>query len=190
MQETKKIVAEQKLDMKVVSAEYSFDTSKLIISFVAENRVDFRDLVKSLAGLFKTRIELRQIGVRDEAKLVGGFGPCGRQLCCTNHLCSFEKVSIKMAKNQGLSLNPQSISGACGRYLCCLAYEDDQYASVLAKMPKLNSKVQTADGVGTVVFNNVLKEQVTVKFLKDDGSYTTNDYALSEIKFGKEENDK
>lgn len=190
LKETKKIVAEQKLDMKVVSAEYSFDTSKLIISFVSDNRVDFRDLVKSLASMFKTRIELRQIGVRDEAKIVGGFGPCGRQLCCTNHLCSFEKVSIKMAKNQGLSLNPQSISGACGRYMCCLAYEDDQYASVIAKMPKLNSKVQTADGIGVVVFNNVLKEQVSVKFFKEDGSYTTNDYALSEVKFGKEDDDK
>lgn len=181
--ETKKIVAQQKLDMSVVSSEYTFDTSKLIISFVAENRVDFRELVKLLAGMFKTRIELRQIGVRDEAKIVGGYGPCGRQLCCANHLCSFEKVSIKMAKNQGLSLNPQSISGACGRYMCCLAYEDSQYSKVLAKMPKLNEKVQTPDGEGTVVFNNVLKEQVSVKFAKDDGSYTTNDYALSEIKF-------
>ena len=186
----KKVVAEQKLDMKVVSAEYSFDTSKLIISFVADDRVDFRELVKQLASMFKTRIELRQIGVRDEAKIVGGYGPCGRQLCCANHLCSFEKVSIKMAKNQGLSLNPQSISGACGRYMCCLAYEDDQYASVLQKMPKLHSKVQTPDGVGVAVFNNVLKEQVSVKFVKDDGSYTTNDYTLSEIKFGKEDNEK
>jgi cell fate regulator YaaT (PSP1 superfamily) len=188
--ETKKVVLEQKLDMKVVAAEYSFDTTKLIISFVAEDRVDFRDLVKTLAAMFKTRIELRQIGVRDEAKLVGGYGPCGRGLCCANHLCSFEKVSIKMAKNQGLSLNPQSISGACGRYMCCLGYEDEQYSQVLAKMPKLNSKVKTPDGVGVVVFNNVLKEQVSVKFIKDDGSFTTNDYALTEIKFGKEEDDK
>jgi cell fate regulator YaaT (PSP1 superfamily) len=190
MQETKKLVREQGLDMKIVASEYTFDTSKLIISFLSENRVDFRELVKTLAGMFKTRIELRQIGVRDEAKILGGIGPCGRKLCCSNHLCNFEKVSIKMAKNQGLSLNPSGISGVCGRYMCCLAYEDEFYAKTLAKMPKLNSKVSTPDGEGVAVFNNVLKEEVTVKFTGEDGTIKTTDYALGEIKFGANENAK
>lgn len=190
LQETKSLVKKQMLDMKVISAEYTFDTSKLIISFTSENRVDFRELVKTLAGLFKTRIELRQIGVRDEAKILGGIGPCGRQLCCSNHLCSFEKVSIKMAKNQGLSLNPTGISGSCGRYMCCLAYEDDFYADAMAKMPKLNSKVKTPDGEGVCSFNNVLKQTVTVKFVGEDGSHKFADYSLGEIKFedGKKQN--
>ena len=185
LEETKKVAKQLGLDMKIVSAEYSFDTSKLIISFVAENRIDFRDLVKYLAGMFKTRIELRQIGVRDETKLVGGIGPCGRKLCCANHLRTFDKVTIKMAKNQSLSLNPASLSGACGRYMCCLAYEDENYVKLLEKMPKLNSKVQTADGEGTVVYNNVLKEKVSVKFVKEDGTSQIGEYALSEIKFEK-----
>lgn len=185
LEETKAYAQNLNLDMKVVSAEYSFDTSKLIISFVADNRVDFRDLVKYLASAFKTRIELRQIGVRDETKLLGGFGICGRKLCCANHLKNMDKVSIKMAKNQGLSLNPQTLSGTCGRYMCCLAYEDEHYASVLQKMPKLNSRVKTPDGEGIVSYNNVLKEQVSVKFVKEDGSFSVMEYPLSQIKFTK-----
>lgn len=188
LEETKKIAKKQMLDMKVISAEYTFDTSKLVICFTSDNRVDFRELVKSLAGMFKTRIELRQIGVRDEAKILGGMGPCGRQLCCANHLSNFEKVSIKMAKNQGLSLNPAGISGACDRYMCCLAYEDEYYASTLAKMPKLNSKVKTPNGEGVCSYNNVLKQTVTVKFLQDDGSFKFEEFGLGEIKFGNTEN--
>ena len=179
----KKMVRHHKLEMKIIDAEYSFDLSKLAFTFTADGRVDFRELLKSLAGEFKTRIELRQVGVRDEAKILGGYGPCGRPLCCANHLRDFGKVSIKMAKDQSLSLNPTGINGVCGRLMCCLAYEENDYAKALLNMPKLGSKVKTPDGEGTVTFNNVLKDEVTVKFVNQDGSYLIRDYALGEIKF-------
>lgn len=182
----KNLIKKHKLEMKLIDAEYSFDMTKLAFSFTAEGRVDFRDLLKSMAGEFKTRIELRQVGVRDEAKILGGYGPCGRQLCCSNHLKDFEKVSIKMAKDQGLSLNPSGINGVCGRLKCCLAYEENDYTSALQNMPKLGAKVGTPDGEGTVTFNNVLKDEVSVKFINEDGSYSIKDYALGEIKFDKE----
>lgn len=184
LSEVKTMAKQYGLEMKVIDAEYMFDMSKLIFTFTADDRVDFRELVKSLASTFKTRIELRQVGVRDEAKILGGLGPCGRQTCCKNHLKEFEKVSVKMAKNQGLSLNPTGISGTCGRLMCCLAYEDNQYVEALSKMPKLNSKVKTPDGVGSVTYNNILKNLVSVKFVNEDGSYKINEYALSEIEFG------
>ena len=182
--ETKKLASKLGLSMKLVDAEYSFDTAKLSITYTAEDRVDFRELVKQLASIYKTRIELRQIGARDEAKHLGGLGPCGRPLCCANHLRELGKVSLKMAKNQGLSLNPTGISGTCGRLMCCLAYEDSDYAKALSQMPKLNSKVQTPDGEGIDVYNNILKNQVSVKFVGEDGTYKIVDYALGEIKFG------
>lgn len=186
--EAKAIVKQFGLEMKLVDAYYVFDLSKLIISFTANGRIDFRQLVKSLAGKFKTRIELRQIGVRDESKVVGGYGVCGRQLCCAGHLKDFGKVCLKMAKDQGLSLNPNGLTGVCGRLMCCLQYEDKFYADALAKMPKLGSVVSTPDGKGINTYNNILKNEVTVKFQNEDGSYTTKDFALSEISFEKKAN--
>lgn len=179
----KKMAKKHNLEMKLIDAEYTFDMTKLAFTFTSDGRVDFRALLKTLAGEFKTRIELRQVGVRDEAKILGGYGPCGRPLCCSNHLKDFGKVSIKMAKDQGLSLNPSGINGVCGRLMCCLAYEENDYVKTLEKMPKLNSKVITPDGEGTVTFNNVLTTEVSVKFVNQDGSYIVKDYALGEVKF-------
>lgn len=185
LNKSKQLAKHHNLEMKLIDAEYTFDTSKLTFSFTAEGRVDFRELLKSMATEFKTRIELKQIGARDETKIIGGYGPCGRPLCCANHLRDFGKVSIKMAKDQGLSLNPTGINGMCNRLFCCLQYEENDYAEALQNMPRLNSKVKTPDGEGTVTFNNVLKDEVSVKFVNEDGSYTIRDYALGEIKFEK-----
>lgn len=156
-------IAEHKLEMKLVDVEYTFDNSKAIFYFTADGRVDFRDLVKDLASVFKTRIELRQIGVRDEAKMIGGMGICGRSLCCATWLGDFNSVSIKMAKEQNLSLNPSKISGICGRLMCCLNYEQAAYEEIRKRMPKYGSLVQTPQGKGDVVGNNVVKETVKVK---------------------------
>ena len=183
--QVKQMVKQYGIDMNLVSAYYTFDMTKLIISFTADGRVDFRDLVKGLATEFKTRIELKQIGVRDKAKVLGGYGMCGRPLCCSKFLNDFGKVTLKMAKNQNLSLNPNGITGSCGRLMCCMQYEDSQYVEALEKMPKINSKVKTPDGEGIAIYNNVLKNLVTVKFVSDDGSYRNQEYALSEIKFDK-----
>lgn len=171
------------LDMRVVDIEYVFDGSKVVISFVSESRVDFRDLVKELASKFKSRIELRQIGIRDKAKSIGGIGPCGRECCCKSHLNAFDKVSIKMAKNQGLSLNPTQISGLCGRLLCCLEYENPYYSEVIAKMPKLGSTVKTPEGTGTVIYQNILKQKVSVRVQSGEDSNTIKDFDLDQIKF-------
>lgn len=179
--ETTKLVNKYKLDMKIVDANFTLDGQKVIIDFVCEDRVDFRDLVKELAGVLKLRIELRQIGIRDQAKIVGGIGECGRECCCKKYLNDFDKVSIKMAKTQGLSLNTSKISGICGRLMCCLAYENDYYSEISAKMPKLNSKVITKDGEGIAVYNNLLKQTVSVKFVNDD-SVKIDEYPLKEIK--------
>ena len=174
------IVNDFKLDMKIVSVELTLDKSKMLINFTSDNRVDFRELVKTLASEFKTRIELRQIGPRDEVKILGGLGPCGRPCCCTKNTGDFEHVSIKMAKNQGLSLNPSNISGLCGRLMCCLSYENKHYAEALKLMPKVGSEVKTPDGIGTVLYNNLLKRTVEVKF-EDDKK----EYAVSELEFNK-----
>lgn len=161
-------IAACKLDMKPVDAEYSFDGAKLIIYFTADNRVDFRDLVRELASAFHTRIELRQIGARDECKMLGGIAPCGRACCCSDHMSEFAHVTIKMAKNQSLSLNPAKISGLCGKLMCCLAYENEHYAETNKRMPKLNSFVTVPDGrVAKVTALNQLKETVRVKI--EDG---------------------
>lgn len=159
-------IAAHKLDMKLISAEYAFDNSKILFYFSAEGRVDFRNLVKDLAGLFHTRIELRQVGVRDEAKMLGGLGICGRPLCCAQFLPDFQPVSIKMAKEQGLSLNPTKISGSCGRLMCCLKYEQDTYASLLKITPKQGALVNTPEGHGTVVEVNVLSGNLKVRLEK------------------------
>lgn len=157
-------IEKDKLAMKLIRAEYTFDSSKVIFYFTADGRIDFRELVKELAAIFRIRIELRQIGVRDEAKLMGGIGCCGRELCCNKWLGDFEPVSIKMAKEQGLSLNPGKISGICGRLLCCLQYEHECYDYALKKLPSVGDKVKTPDGTGYVQKLNILAERVTVDF--------------------------
>ena len=151
-----------KLDMKLVDVEYTFDGSKVLFYFTADGRIDFRELVKDLASVFRTRIELRQIGVRDEAKMIGSYGICGRNLCCSQFLGDFAPVSIKMAKEQGLSLNPTKISGTCGRLMCCLKYEQEAYEDLLKITPKQGAFVSTPDGKGTVVYVNLLKGRVKV----------------------------
>ncbi len=158
-----KLIAELNLPMKLISAEYNFDGSRLTFYFGAEERVDFRKLVKELTGRFKTRVELRQVGPRDEAKLIGGFGRCGRPLCCASFLSEFAPISIKMAKEQDLPLNPMKISGVCGRLLCCLGYESEQYHSMKEKMPKVGQRVSTPMGLASVVGGNPLKETVMVE---------------------------
>lgn len=163
-------IREHKLSMKLVNVEYTFDRSKILFYFTADGRVDFRELVKTLAGIFRTRIELRQIGVRDEAKNMGSIGICGRKLCCSSFLDEFQPVSIKMAKEQGLSLNPTKISGVCGRLMCCLQYEQEGYEEMLKIVPPKGSLVQGEDGRGTVIECFTLKAMVKVKFDTKEGS--------------------
>ena len=163
-------IEQHKLDMHLVSAEYSFNGSKLVFYFTADERVDFRDLVKDLASQFRTRIELRQIGVRDEAKMLGGLGSCGRVVCCKQFLDDFHPVSIKMAKEQSLSLSPTKISGLCGRLMCCLQYEQSGYEEMKRRMPHVNREILTPDGIGTVVDNNVITEKTKVRLTMPDGS--------------------
>lgn len=174
-------IREHKLDMKLVDVEYTFDRNKIIFYFTADGRVDFRELVKDLASVFRTRIELRQIGVRDEAKMLGGIGPCGRLLCCSTFLGDFEPVSIKMAKDQNLSLNPAKISGLCGRLMCCLKYENDNYESARDEMPDIGKVVSTPMGNGRVVSVNVLDQSVQVE-LSIDKKIT--EFGLDEIAMG------
>lgn len=176
--------AELGLNMKLVDAEYTFDRSKLIFYFTADGRVDFRNLVRTLASIFRVRIELRQIYERDDTKMRGALAMCGRPCCCTTHLPDFEKVSIKMAKVQGLSLNPQKISGMCGRLLCCLKYENAYYSEVFKEMPKVGSRVKTADGEGVVEANDLIKLTSRVRVLTKDGSYDVRTYKLEELKVG------
>ncbi|PAD19697.1 MULTISPECIES: PSP1 domain-containing protein [Terribacillus] len=158
-----KKIREHKLDMNLVEVEYTFDRNKVIFYFTADGRVDFRNLVKDLAAVFKTRIELRQIGVRDEAKLLGGIGPCGRMLCCSTFLGDFEPVSIKMAKDQNLSLNPAKISGLCGRLMCCLKYENDEYEEAKRELPDLGEAIRTSYGSGKVVGLNILERLIQIE---------------------------
>lgn len=163
-----KKILEHNLDMKLIDVEYTFDNNKVLFYFTADGRVDFRELVKDLAAVFRTRIELRQIGVRDEAKVLGGIGMCGLRLCCSKFLGDFHPVSIKMAKEQGLSLNPTKISGACGRLMCCLKYEQDAYEDAIKRCPKVGALVETPDGNGTVEYVNLLKENVKVRLDKEE----------------------
>ena len=181
---TQELIEKHKLDMKLIDCEFAFDGSKVIFYYSAPSRVDFRELVKDLSSLFKMRIELRQIGIRDEIKMIGGIGACGRECCCSACLPDFKKVTIKMAKNQNLSLNPAKISGLCGRLMCCLAYENDYYADAGKKMPKIGSEVGTPDGKGTVVHINMLKMEVRVKIEdKQKDIVTYHDYPVDKIKF-------
>lgn len=171
-------IGEHKLDMKLVDVEYTFDRNKVIFYFTAEGRVDFRELVKDLAAVFRTRIELRQIGVRDEAKLLGGIGPCGRVLCCSSFLGEFEPVSIKMAKDQNLSLNPTKISGVCGRLMCCLKYENDTYEEMRRDLPDYGKRLTVPEGEGRVVGLNILDQVVQIE-LKDRSRVLT--YSMEEL---------
>lgn len=163
LERCREMVAEHGLPMKVISAEYSYDGSRLVFSFTADKRVDFRELVRDLAKAFRARIELRQVGVRDESKLMGGIGTCGRELCCASWLAEFSPVSIKMAKHQNLPLSPNEISGVCGRLLCCLAFEDEYYVRAKAALPRVGRMVVTSEGLGRVVGVNALKETVSVQ---------------------------
>jgi len=172
------------LEMKLVDVEYTFNGSKIVFYFTADGRVDFRELVKDLASVFKTRIELRQIGVRDEAKLLGGLGSCGRPVCCKAFLPDFQPVSIKMAKEQSLSLSPTKISGICGRLMCCLKYEQECYETMRRQMPKVGREVGTPDGInGTIVENNILTEKSKVKLTLPDGTIEVREYPFRELTF-------
>lgn len=180
-------IRKHNLDMKLVKVEYTFDNNKILFYFTADGRVDFRELVKDLASIFKTRIELRQIGVRDEAKLLGGIGVCGRPLCCSTYMADFVPVSIKMAKEQNLSLNPMKISGICGRLMCCLKNEEDTYEYLNSKLPKLGSYVTTPDGLsGKVSSVNVLRQKVKVIIeLEDEDEKEEREYTVDEISAAK-----
>lgn len=184
---TNELINKYNLQMKLVDANFTLDGSKVIISYVCEDRVDFRELVKDLASQLKVRIELRQIGIRDQAKKLGGIGFCGKECCCKKYLNDFDKVSIKMAKTQGLSLNPTKISGICGRLMCCLSYENEFYSEVSGKMPKLNAKVETPDGVGTVIYNNLLKQISTVR-IENENDTKINEYPADQLKVLPKEN--
>lgn len=174
-------IQKHNLIMKLIDVEYTFDNNKIIFYFTAEGRVDFRELVKDLASVFRTRIELRQIGVRDEAKMIGGLGPCGRPMCCSVHLGDFAPVSIKMAKEQNLSLNPTKISGICGRLMCCLNYEQNTYEDIRKRLPKVASIVQTEYGKGEVVSNSVVNESVKIKVKIEDGEDTIKEVSINEL---------
>lgn len=182
--EIKNIVREQGLEMKVISCDCAYNFSRLTINFTSDTRVDFRNLVKVLAEKYKARIELRQIGPREAARIIGGIGPCGKECCCKQGLKIDDHVTIKMAKTQGLSLNPNSVSGLCGKLLCCLAYENPYYQEMSLLMPKVNSLVSTPDGQGKVVYNDLLKKIVSVKFESENTS-EIKEYDLDNVKFSK-----
>ena len=176
-------IKKHKLDMKLIDAEYTFDNNKVLFYFTADGRIDFRELVKDLASVFKTRIELRQVGVRDETKMLGGIGICGRPLCCNTYLSEFIPVSIKMAKEQSLSLNPTKISGICGRLMCCLKNEQEAYEELNSNLPDIGEKVKTFDGFkGEVVSVNVLRQKVKIVVEVDD-EREIKEYAIDELKF-------
>ena len=185
MQICKEKIQKHGLDMKLIDCEYTFDGSKIVFYFTSAGRVDFRELVKDLASAFHIRIELRQVGTRDETKYLGGIAPCGRVCCCAGNMPEFKKVSNKMAKTQGLSLNPGKISGLCGRLMCCLSYESDYYAEAYKKVPKVGSEVGTPEGKGTVVSVNMLKMLVKVKIDDRNGGLIFKDFPAEEIRFRK-----
>ena len=180
-------IAEHGLEMKLVNVEYNLTGSKVVFYFTADDRVDFRDLVKDLAYVFKTRIELRQIGVRDEAKMLGGLGPCGRPVCCKQFLDDFRPVTIKMAKEQNLALSPTKISGLCGRLMCCLQYEESCYEQMHKLMPRTGKEIETPDGVGIVVENNVITEKTKVKLTAEDGTIDIKEYPYEDLGPGAKE---
>ncbi|KAJ49947.1 cell fate regulator YaaT (PSP1 superfamily) [Clostridium tetanomorphum] len=174
-------IQQHNLNMKLIDVEYTFDNNKVIFYFTADGRVDFRELVKDLAAIFRTRIELRQIGVRDEAKMIGGLGPCGRAMCCSTYLGDFAPVSIKMAKEQNLSLNPTKISGICGRLMCCLNFEQETYEEIRKKLPKTGSMIRTEYGDGEVISNSVVKESVKAKIKAKNGEEFIQEISIDEL---------
>lgn len=188
MPEIKKKSLALGLMMKFVSAEYSLDASKILIVFSSEERVDFRQLLKELAVMLKARIELRQIGQRDEIKVCGAVGQCGQPCCCARFLNEFEHVTVKMAKIQGLSLSPTKINGICGRLMCCLGYESNMYEELIQKMPKVSSEINTPHGRGVVVYNDILRERVSVRLKSEGDTYTVEDFSLEEINQAKDIN--
>ncbi|MEE1219131.1 MAG: stage 0 sporulation family protein [Ruminococcus sp.] len=179
-------IASHNLQMKLVNVEYTFDNSKILFYFTADGRVDFRALVKDLASVFRTRIELRQIGVRDEAKMLGGLGICGKPFCCATFMGEFQPVSIKMAKEQGLSLSPVKISGTCGRLMCCLKYEQEAYTDLLKKTPKVGAIVNTPDGKGLVVENNLIARTLKVKLNNTPDDVAPKTYTVKQCKLLKD----
>lgn len=181
-----KKIEEHKLSMKLIDVEYTFDNNKVIFYFTADGRIDFRELVKDLASIFRTRIELRQIGVRDEAKMVGGLGPCGRAACCHKFLGDFEPVSIKMAKDQSLSLNPTKISGLCGRLMCCLKFEHKGYEELLKIIPEIGTIVITPEGKGTVINTFTLTQMLKIKVRQEDDTDEVFNYRIDEVILTKE----
>lgn len=181
-------INKRNIKMKLINVEYAFDNNKILFYFTADGRVDFRELVKDLAGIFRTRIELRQVGVRDEAKLIGGIGICGRVLCCNSFLDEFRPVSIKMAKDQSLSLNPTKISGICGRLMCCLKYEHEAYEELLKATPRIGTLVETEDGRGEIINVSLLKGIVRVKPIKEGGDIKS--YNIADIKILKRRRNK
>ena len=183
IQVCKEKIAEHNLEMKLIDCEYAFDGSKVVFYFTSPGRVDFRELVKDLATALHIRIELRQVGTRDETKYLGGIAPCGRVCCCAGNMPEFKKVSVKMAKNQGLSLNPGKISGLCGRLMCCLSYENDYYADAIKKMPKVGSEVGTPEGKAIVVGMNMLKMEVKIKMDDRNGGWIYKDYPVDQLRF-------
>lgn len=177
----KEKIGDHGLEMRLIDVEYTFDNNKVIFYFTADGRIDFRELVKDLASIFRTRIELRQIGVRDEAKMVGGLGPCGREVCCSKFLGDFEPVSIKMAKDQDLSLNPSKISGLCGRLMCCLNYEHKTYEELNKKMPEVGVIVLTPEGPGTIIDTYVLLEMIKIKVRLEDDTEEVFNHRVDEV---------
>ncbi len=176
-------ISDQKLEMRIIKGEYAFDNSKIVFFFSSEGRVDFRNLVKELARVFRMRIELKQIGVRDKAKIIGGFGVCGRELCCSSYMTGFHALSIKMAKEQGLPLNPSKISGVCGRIKCCMAYEYNVYKEIAKGLPRMGQKISTDEGKGRVISVNVLKKIVLVDY--GEGKIVKHDYMNTPAPAGK-----
>lgn len=184
----KERIRKHALEMKLIDCEFTLDGTKVIFTFTAEGRVDFRELVKDLASVFHIRIELKQVGIRDESRILGGIAPCGRSCCCSGCMPEFKKVSIKMAKNQGLSLNPGKISGLCGRLMCCLAYENDYYSTAYKKMPKVGGTVSSPEGKGTVIAVNMLKMTARVKIEKD-GAVVYRDFSVDDLGFKRAESE-
>ena len=185
MQTCREKIVKHGLEMKLVDCEYTFDGSKIVFYFTSATRVDYRELVKDLASTFKSRIELRQVGTRDETKYLGGLAPCGRVCCCAGNMPEFKKVTIKMAKTQGLALNPAKINGLCGRLMCCLSYESDYYAEAYKQMPKVGSEVGSPDGRGIVASVNMLKMTVKVKNDDQNGGVIYKDFPVDQIRFKK-----
>lgn len=173
------------IENKLCNIEFVLDGSKIIVSFVAEERVDFRELVKKLSEIYKIKVEIKLIGSRDELKIKGAIGPCGRECCCSTYMRDFEKISIKMAKNQNLSLSPTKISGACGKLMCCLAFENDEYIEMAKTMPKLNSIVKTKEGEGLVVYNDLFNQRCTIRIEKGENIFETFEFGVDEIEFDK-----